>query len=76
VDSKNVRAVGRDVDLGYRSLASSWHGAPLTAPGRSKERFLTREKGSVLMATGTVGANAARMAPFFAATVTEPTIIG
>jgi hypothetical protein len=54
-------------------FAAPNNGAPLTAPGRSQERFLTREKGSVLMAAGTVGANAARMGPFFAATVTGAT---
>ena len=46
------------------------NGAPLTAPGRSELHLLGGEKGSFQEAAGNVGANGAKMAPFFTATDT------
>jgi hypothetical protein len=40
-------------------------GTPLTAPGRSEQHLLRREKGSLQQAAGDLGA---KMAPFFTAT--------
>ena len=52
-------------------FAAPNNGAPLTAPGRSGQRLLTRGKGS--LQTAPLGGHyfAAKMVPFFAATDTE-----
>ena len=49
-------------------FAAPNNGAPLTAPGRPELHLLIREKGSSRKAAGSLGANGAKMAPFFTAT--------
>src|SRR4029077_3370359 len=49
-------------------FAAPNNGAPLTAPGRSEQHRLGREKGSLQKAASHLGAKGAKMAPFFTAT--------